>query len=73
VSKLDDEQRDAELQLLSSRRQAEERLAEVRSAVAARVGHAPRKVSLLLVILAGAGGFALAFRGRRRGRRAGRR
>jgi hypothetical protein len=73
VSNLEEARRDAEERLLASRRQAEERLAEVKSAVAAEVGRVPRAASLWLVVLAGAGGFALALRNRRRRVRRGRR
>jgi hypothetical protein len=66
VSDLEDARREAELRLETSRRIAEERLAEVRSAVGNEVGRVPRNASLLLVGLAAAAGFALALRSRRR-------
>ena len=73
-NKVDEARRAAELRLEASRRLVEERLDEVKSAVETKVGAVPRNASLLMVMLAGAGGFALAFRqGRRARRRSGRR
>jgi hypothetical protein len=66
VSNLDEARRAAEERLAWSRRQAEERLAEMRSAVESRIGVVPRNATLLFVVLAGAAGFALALRRRRR-------
>jgi hypothetical protein len=62
----DDPRRESQLRLEESRRIAEERLAEVREAVAAEAGRVPRNATLLMVGLAAAAGFALAFRARRR-------
>jgi hypothetical protein len=70
VSKPEDRRRESELQIEESRRLAEERLAEVREAVAVEVGRVPRNATLVVVGLAAAAGLALALRGRRRrGRR----
>ena len=66
MSKHEDPQSDAELRLAQSRRLAEERLAEVKEAVVEEAGRVPRNATLVLVGLAAAVGFALAFRGRRR-------
>jgi hypothetical protein len=66
VSKSEDPRSEAELRLEQSRRLAEERLAEVREAVAEEAGRVPRNATLLLVGLAAAVGFALAVRRRRR-------
>ncbi len=70
MSKTEDRRRESELQIEESRRLAEERLAEVREAVATEVGRVPRNATLVVVGLAAAAGLALALRGRRRrGRR----
>ena len=66
MSKPEDPRSEAELRLEESRRLAEERLAEVREAVAEEAGRVPRNATLVLVGLAAAVGFALAFRSRRR-------
>jgi hypothetical protein len=67
----DDAREDSELRLEQSRRVAEQRLAEVRSAVERGAGRVPRNASLLLagvaaVAVAGIAGLTLAVRGRRR-------
>jgi len=50
-----------------ARREAERRMTDVRSAVETEVGILPRKKQILMLLAAGAGGFALALRrGRRR-------
>ncbi len=71
-----DEAQEAELELADSRRAAEQRLADLKSAVAAvsgSVGRVPRNATLWLLVMAAAGGFALAsplvFRRRRQRRR----
>jgi hypothetical protein len=70
VSKTEDRRREAELQIEESRRLAEERLTEVREAVASQAGRVPRNATLVVIGLAAAAGLALALRGRRRhGRR----
>jgi len=70
VSKSEDRQRAAELEIEQSRRLAEERLAEVRDAVAVEAGRVPRNATLVVAGLAAAAGLALALRlRRRRGRR----
>ena len=66
MSEADDTGSDFELRIEQSRRRAEERLAEVREAVAEEVGRVPRNATLLLAGVAAAVGFALAMRGRRR-------
>jgi hypothetical protein len=62
----------AERRLQAARRRAEDTLATVRTAIAGEVGAAPRKRYLLLLLTAGAVGFALALR-RRRSKRLGKR
>jgi len=70
VSKTEDRRRAAELEIEQSRRLAEDRLAEVREAVAVEAGRVPRNATLVLAGLAAAAGLALALRiRRRRGRR----
>jgi hypothetical protein len=69
----DDTRQETELRLEQSRRLAEQRLAEVRSAVERQAGRVPRNATLLLagaavVGAAGIAGLVLALRGR--GRRA---
>ncbi len=49
-----------------ARREAERRMSEVRSAIETEVGLLPQKKYVLMLLAAGAGGFALALRGRRR-------
>lgn len=58
--------------LEAARRRAEESLTSLRTAIAGEVGAAPRKRYLLLLLTAGAVGFALALR-RRRPKRLGKR
>jgi hypothetical protein len=65
-SDLEEARRQVELLLEQRRREAEQRLTEVRTAVKAEVGAAPKKAYTLLLLAAGAGGFALALRKRRR-------
>jgi len=70
VSKTEDRRSAAELDIEQSRRLAEERLAEVRDAVAVEAGRVPRNATLVVAGLAAAAGLALALRfRRRRGRR----
>ena len=70
MSKSEDRQHAAELEIEQSRRLAEERLAEVRDAVAVEAGRVPRNATLVVAGLAAAAGLALALRlRRRRGRR----
>ena len=61
----------AEARLDASRRDAEDRLEAIRASLTREVGFAPRKAYLLLLLAAGATGFALALRrfGRRKARR----
>lgn len=51
-----------------ARHEAERRMAEVRAAITTEVGFAPGRKYLLLLLAAGAGGFALALRRSRRKR-----
>jgi hypothetical protein len=67
---LEEARRQVELLLEQRRREAEQRLTEVRTAVKTEVGEAPKKAYALLLLAAGAGGFALAVRRRRRPHRA---
>ncbi|HVR96570.1 MAG TPA: hypothetical protein VMW27_08150 [Thermoanaerobaculia bacterium] len=66
---LEEARRQVEILLEQSRREAEQRLTEVRTAVKTEVGAAPKKAYALLLMAAGAGGFALALRKRRRPKR----
>ena len=68
-SRVEEARREAELRLEQARREAEMRLAEVRASVASEIGFAPKKKYLLLLLAAGAGGFAIALRGPRRRKR----
>jgi hypothetical protein len=63
---LEEARRQVELLLEQRRREAEQRLTEVRTAVKTEVGTAPKKAYALLMLAAGAGGFAFAMRRRRR-------
>jgi Skp family chaperone for outer membrane proteins len=65
-SELEEARRQVELLLEQRRREAEQRLTEVRTAVKTEVGIAPKKAYTLLMLAAGAGGFAFAMRRRRR-------
>jgi hypothetical protein len=69
MSRLEEARREAELRLEQSRKAAEARLTEVRSAIETEVGFAPKKKYLLMLLAAGAGGFALALRKGRKARR----
>ena len=69
MNRVEEARREAERRLELSRREVEERLAQVRGAVESEIGRLPRAASLLLVLVAGAGGLALALRGRRPRRR----
>jgi hypothetical protein len=71
MSQVEEARRLAEQRLAESRRLAEERLAEVRVAAESDFGRLPRAASVLLVLVAGAGGLALALRGLRHRRRRG--
>ncbi|HEX2224640.1 MAG TPA: hypothetical protein VHN15_10580 [Thermoanaerobaculia bacterium] len=66
--RLEEARQAAERRVAAARRQAELRLTEVREAVRSEVGFAPQKKYLVLLLAAGAGGFALAFTRRRRKR-----
>jgi hypothetical protein len=66
---LEEARREAELRLERSRKAAEARLTEVRSAIETEVGFAPKKKYIMMLLAAGAGGLALALRGRRKARR----
>jgi len=67
----EDRVEELDLEVADRRREVEQRLARVRAALASEVGVAPRRRGLLMLLLAGAAGLALALR--RRGRRAERR
>ncbi|HSK79367.1 MAG TPA: hypothetical protein VLQ45_23140 [Thermoanaerobaculia bacterium] len=70
TDRLEEARRAAEIRLELTRRQAEERLAEVRTAVRTEVGILPKKRYVLLTLAAGAAGFALALRrGKKRSRK----
>ena len=70
TDRLEEARRAAEIRLELTRRQAEERLAEVRTAVQTEVGILPKKKYVLLTLAAGAAGFALALRrGKKRSRK----
>lgn len=66
---LEEARRQVEVLLEQSRREAEERLTEVRTAVQTEVGSAPKKVYPVLLLAAGAVGFALARKRRPRKRK----
>ncbi len=66
---LEEARRQVEVLLEQSRREAEQRLTEVRTAVQTEVGATPRKAYALMLLAAGASGFALALRKSRRPRR----
>jgi hypothetical protein len=67
MSRLEDARREVERRIEESRREAELRLADVRSALETEVGFAPKRKYLLMLLAAGAMGFAVALRrGRRR-------
>jgi hypothetical protein len=63
VSRAEETRREAELRLEQARREAEKRLMAVRGAIGREAGTAPRKKAWLLLLAAGAGGFALALLG----------
>lgn len=65
-SRLDEARREAESRLEEARRDAETRLTEVRSALETEVGFAPKRKYLLMALAAGAMGFAVALKRRRR-------
>jgi hypothetical protein len=67
MNRVEEARREVELRLEQARREAELRLAEVRATVESEIGHSVKKRYLLLLLAAGAGGFALAMR--RPGRR----
>jgi hypothetical protein len=69
MNRLEEARREAERRLEASRRAAEERLADVRAAVESEFGVVPRRGYMALALLAGAAGFALAFKGLGRRRR----
>jgi len=59
---LDRAGQEAESRLEASRRDAEARLTAIRSALTEELGFAPKKAYLLLLLAAGATGFAIALR-----------
>jgi hypothetical protein len=64
--RLEEARRAAELRLEETRREAEQRLAEVRTAIRTEAGFLPNKKYVLLALTAGALGFTLALRRRRK-------
>jgi hypothetical protein len=66
MSRVEEARRQAEEKLEQSRRQVEERLAEVKAAVESELGVVPRRSYMVLALLAGAGGFVLGMKGKRR-------
>jgi hypothetical protein len=69
MSPSEDTPHETQAQLERRRRDAELRLNQVRTALATEIGIVPRKKTFLLVLAAGAAGFALALRGGRRRQR----
>jgi hypothetical protein len=65
MNRIEEARREAERRLEESRREVEERMAQVRGAVESELGRLPRATSVLVVLAAAAGGFALALRGLR--------
>ncbi|HTQ79008.1 MAG TPA: hypothetical protein VMM92_03350 [Thermoanaerobaculia bacterium] len=66
MSRLEEARRQAEIRLEESRREVEARLADVKVALESEFGTVPKRGYLLLALLAGAGGFVLGMKGRRR-------
>jgi hypothetical protein len=64
--RLEEARREAERRLEESRREAELRLSEVRTAVRTEVGVLPKKKWVLMALAAGAAGFAVALRKKKR-------
>jgi hypothetical protein len=69
----DDEERAPDRAVEESRREVEERLAEVKASIGREVGMVPKAKYALLALLAGAAGVALAAKRKRRKRRKGHR
>ncbi|MEA2601308.1 MAG: hypothetical protein QOF89_2300 [Acidobacteriota bacterium] len=65
-SRLDEARLEAERRLEEARREAELRLTEVRSALETEVGFAPKRKYLMMALAAGAMGFAVALKRKRR-------
>ena len=66
MSRVEEARRQAEEKLEQSRREVETRLADVKAAVASELGVVPRRSYMVLALLAGAGGFVLGMKGKRR-------
>ena len=64
--RLDEARLEAERRLEEARRAAEARLTEVRSALETEVGFAPKRRYLMMALAAGAMGFAVALKRKRR-------
>jgi vacuolar-type H+-ATPase subunit E/Vma4 len=65
-SRLDEARLEAERRLEEARREAETRLTEVRAALQTEVGFAPKRKYLMMALAAGAMGFAVALKRKRR-------
>jgi hypothetical protein len=68
MSRVDEARKEAERQLEESRKLAVTRLAEVKEAVTSEIGWIPKGAPWLLALVAGAGGFAMGFRRKRKRR-----
>ncbi len=69
MSRLDEARAEAEQRVAKARHEAELKMAEMRTAVETEVGFLTGKKHFLMLLAAGAGGFALALRRGRRSRK----